>query len=416
MGKNFFIESGNGLYLYGAATIGFLTKQVMDNKGISVNGFIDKRADEIKTFCELPVYSVDDVRINRESVVVVAVKNVFEHSRIASALAARGFSKIIYRPYNALNGCGTSRERRLYDAYSEITEDNGIRKIAEIPLYEKEERLLTDEAFISEEGDTVKAYIPISFIHIEVEKGTLPILMLRPHMEFIRWVLGMPGGSTEAFMEYCTLAGNRIANIEATEKWKKNVIDNQSEIFLRMNYMYNLHSEFFLQQAPMVKYQKKTGIFVLQSGKHRATFFVSKGRDFIPVSMRKSDYEEYKSMENDKDNYDRNVKCNIANHDISMDSPYRYKRYAQEGYAYFKKLREAADMISARFYNEIMEYGLSEFYFETDIKDDGFVLDFFRRCGCTDRKDCRYRIGLQLENGIIVMKKAHPCRNLPQSK
>ena len=129
------IDKDEKLYLYGAATIGFLQHNTLSKKGYRILGFIDRRADEIKKFCELPVFRPDDKNLDKNITVIVSVKNVFEHSRIAKSLNDYGFSKIIYRPYNALNASGDDLETRLYNVYDEILNDNGITEIRDIPFY-----------------------------------------------------------------------------------------------------------------------------------------------------------------------------------------------------------------------------------------------------------------------------------------
>ena len=125
----FQLDKSVPLILYGAATIGRLLYQYLTGQNFRVAGFMDTRADEIGELCGLPVFSVDDDKVSRECVIIIAVKNVFEHERIAAELQKRGYYRMIYRPYEVLGGQGNSLERELNEVYDKIADYKNGKEI-----------------------------------------------------------------------------------------------------------------------------------------------------------------------------------------------------------------------------------------------------------------------------------------------
>ena len=49
------------ILLYGAATRGNILLDIFQRKGYQVTAFVDQRAHEIKTYCDLPVYTISEL-------------------------------------------------------------------------------------------------------------------------------------------------------------------------------------------------------------------------------------------------------------------------------------------------------------------------------------------------------------------
>ena len=90
------------ILLYGAATRGNILLDIFQRKGYQVTAFVDQRAHEIKTYCDLPVYTISELstRISGKSeyAVYIDLKNVFEHDSVALELFHAGFKNLIFRP------------------------------------------------------------------------------------------------------------------------------------------------------------------------------------------------------------------------------------------------------------------------------------------------------------------------------
>ena len=392
--KNYYtFKKESKVALYGAATIGHILNQRLQKQGIDIIGFIDKRAEELVAFDGKPVYAIDNPKIPRDDVIIIiAVKNVFEHSRIAEILHQAGYSKIIYRPYNVLDGGGAADERRLYDVYTLLTEGEGDQDFIEgIPTYAVEKPVLKNEAIIYQDKEWNFVRLPFTILHTDRARDgmSLPISFLWPHVSFARYALSMPKGSAEELLGYCMAAGKEIAQIEPTEAWKENVIRSQSEVFLRMNYMYNLHPDFFIQNAPVVKWNEERKLFNLNSGKHRAVFQYVKGLDYIPVKMSRQDYDQWTQR------YDQLNRSNAKNNGaceeldrllknergIPVELPELYGRSCLGGQKWFTVVRKLSDVIAGKHYKKIQKEGISSWRITVDMEDDGFVSRFLQRCG-----------------------------------
>ena len=83
------IQKEDPILLYGAATTGAILYGNLTDAGYRVAAFIDQRAHEIDSYYGLPVW--DPAAAGRyaeqyAAVVIIAIKNVFEHERIAESL------------------------------------------------------------------------------------------------------------------------------------------------------------------------------------------------------------------------------------------------------------------------------------------------------------------------------------------
>lgn len=303
--KTFNIK-GKTVILYGAASIGRLTCEKYERAGLPVGGFIDKRSDEIRTFKGYKVYSLSDEKlkgiINDDFYIVVSVKNVFEHTNIANKLIDLGFQNIIYMPISAINGCGNKEQMQLYDAYNNVT-IGCFENVHDVPKSLKKDRYVPiNESIIMENEKTVTAYISIDQLYTDKKKRqtpwfSRPVLCLLPHIDLFRLISGDNRYTCERYLRFCIESAIN-SDIDITEAWKKNIIKNRSMVYEHMSHAMELENEFFIRNAPVVSYDKNNGVFNLNSGKHRAAFFVSIRRKYIPVKIDKQDYEAFIDIDN----------------------------------------------------------------------------------------------------------------------
>lgn len=300
MNEMYQIDKHTPLVLYGAATIGTLLYQKYQLWGLNIKAFIDKRADELKNFLSLPVYAIDNDILDKENIVVIlAVKNVFEHSRISAKLQKAGYKNIIFRPYNALNNNGSEQEILLNDVYSHVTEDSDFEPelYKRIPFVDANAAsTLKEQGVIKREDGNIIFYLPITMLFAD-KKGVEserqhPVLCLKPHVNFCKFLLGN-GGEVQSLMDYCIKAAKNIGTVEITDAWKENVIANQSEVVLDMLHKYNVEPDFFINKAPNVIWNNERKYFNLNSGKHRASFMCAMGKNYIPVCASEEDYKKY---------------------------------------------------------------------------------------------------------------------------
>jgi hypothetical protein len=79
-------------YIWGAGHYGVLTALDLENKGIKINGFIDKNAKEIKTRLGLPVLELDEVE-NQNLQIIIAIQNEIAIEEITKKLESLGLKE-----------------------------------------------------------------------------------------------------------------------------------------------------------------------------------------------------------------------------------------------------------------------------------------------------------------------------------
>ncbi|MCR5651316.1 MAG: hypothetical protein K6F86_09075 [Lachnospiraceae bacterium] len=293
------------IVFYGAASIGKIIYDRVKNTDLDLFCYIDKRAEEIKYLNTLPVFYLDDLifeKINKdEFVIFISVKNVFEHTDVANELIKRGFHNIIYRPLSAINGVGSEKQNRINEVY-DVFESGKIEEIEWIPKSLKIDMYVPqNRSIIAEDACTITAWFPIDILHTDNKvKGhkwsDIPVPAFIPHIDLFRHIAGDSSCTCDVYLEYCTESA--INNgISVTEAWKANVIKNRSSVYEHMSHAAELEADFFVRNAVNAIYDKEQGLFNLNSGKHRAAFFASMKRKYIPMKVAKEDYSAFINME-----------------------------------------------------------------------------------------------------------------------
>lgn len=342
------------IILYGAAAIGNIMYNVLFSQGYNVKGFIDKRADEITDYLNLPVWKIEDNSLDRNDIVIISVKNVFEHEQIVEQLVENGFTNLIFKPLNVLNGKGTENEKCLSNLYDKILENKVLTPTNLKATFQANIYTFKDYALYSEGNNEVIAKIPVEFVYTnnydpqESKWGNINILSFFTHIHFFKFLLGDCNKSPEYYVnEYCEYTAPE--EVKITDGWKKNVIRNRLMILEQMNAANELEPDFFTRNAPTAVWNPK-GYFNLTSGKHRAAFFAAKHYKYIPLKISKDDYEQYCTKENAEKlilSINNNKKKYIT---LPINNPlfYRYPLLTNEYYYNF--LVYYSDYIAVREY------------------------------------------------------------------
>jgi hypothetical protein len=286
--------------LYGAASIGNIAKESLEKSGFSVIGYIDKRAFELSSYNDLPVWSLEDIPkeyINSKTCVFISVKNVFEHEEIAEKLLEKGFQNVIYKPYSVLLGYGTDSEYRLAELYEELFLGKCIEEITLPPMTQSQ--ILHDFALIRDENSTITANIPLEFVFTNdyqnggMQKwGNVCILAFFTHINFFRFLNNQEDAKPDDYLqEYCVFTAKLQGNIQVTDAWKNNVLENRTQIYEQMKAAMDLDPDFFIRNAAEARWNDSKKYFNLISGKHRATFQAALGKKYIPLKISKEDYD-----------------------------------------------------------------------------------------------------------------------------
>lgn len=270
--------------------MGSVTGKALRQNGMTIKGFIDRRAEDIRQCIGLPVYDMDAfVQIaNQETVIFVAVKNVYYHMEIAKSLYEHGFTRIIYKTIHAINGNMSDEEQVLDKAYESIYKTGDIPGFKIPEVEPKDDFYWKDPKILEENDDFVAFYAPLEQIYtgMTADQWTdVPVLSLIPYIRLFRYFEGDMQSSPDDYIKLCE-EGARSENVEITESWKRYVLENRFHVFEQMRWRYDNESEFFVEQAPAVIWNEK-GYFNLLTGKHRICFLAAMGRFNVPVKIKK---------------------------------------------------------------------------------------------------------------------------------
>lgn len=304
MNDNFFFNQDSNVVIYGAAALGTLVYRNICSS-CRVVAFFDKRGDELDACMGLPVYQPEQAPFTpeqrRQLVVVLAIKNIFEHESLANRLMELGYERLVFKATDLsvfgkedMVGLGD-----IGDTFDRVVEGKWKSERG-IPVSRKRFRVQwRDHALIQRFTERVIANIPVVDISTNVYADSeykwndVPISALFPHLEFFGFLSGHedcdPGFYVDDFIAY---TARRNSDYQVTERWKENVIHNRTMVYEQMNLAWELDRDFFIRNAPTAKWNAHGG-FNLTSGKHRSAFLVSKECRFVPLSISVDDYESY---------------------------------------------------------------------------------------------------------------------------
>lgn len=302
--KKYLLTQDDKIVLYGAATTGAILYKSFTKQNLNVVAFVDMRADEIPTYYELPVWNLNQLQeylSDNEAVVVIAIKNVFEHEKIAKKIYEIGGRKIIFRPYRELNGQGREEEKVMNQLYSTLL--SGVYSGSGYRISGIEKNEMEDSAIIEMSEEYIIANIHIFYIFTDNYKnrdiiwGDIPCLGLIPHIGLFKAFLGHYNEDEAEYIKFCREAALRSGGIVISQAWEKSVYNNRLDVFNNMQYAWEFDSNFFVRNAVEADYNPK-GYFNIKSGKHRIVYQLVKGKRYIPLKLKKEDYYLWRNEKN----------------------------------------------------------------------------------------------------------------------
>ncbi len=313
------------VFLYGAAYCGTLIYSYLKDI-VTVMAFLDKRGDEILIHEGLPTYLPDSKLLNKEekenAIVIICVKNIFDHKTIARQLLKNDFKYIVTFENSIFNDI---LEKKLFlPKYIETYQDN--KKI-----------VWQDNGYIMNREERIIVHIPAALVFTNKTKDSRndkwsnwPIQALYTHLELFSLYNGDPDGNEFEYIEkYCIDGIKKFGSVKVSERWKRNILESRQKIFHNMNIEWQLKSAFFYTHAPTADFNN--GIFNLTSGKHRATFLVSKGEKYIPLNITMEDYEEFLNMKVAKEIMEYVGSIDVEEFFCPIMHPYFYRLPSKTG-------------------------------------------------------------------------------------
>lgn len=295
-GEKYILNKNSKIVIYGAATTGAILYHNLSNQGYDIVAFMDKRADEIDSYYDLPVWNFQEAEMyfetDNEIVVIIGIKNVFEHEKIARTLWGMKCNKIVFRPYNAVEGMGSIKDKELNKIYEQAL--HGSLSYCYI-INDYEDISLKDNAIILENNEYVIANIPSQYVFTDNYKdknilwGDIPCLGLIPHIGLFNLFLGKQNQDYKEYICFCREAALRSGGIVTSKAWEDSVFANRLDVFNHMQYAWEHDRSFFIKNTVEAVYNHK-GYFNIKSGKHRIVYQLVKGSHYIPLKIQKSDY------------------------------------------------------------------------------------------------------------------------------
>lgn len=298
----FSINKDTRIFLYGAASIGKIVYENLYAKGIEAAGFIDKRADEIDVFLGKPVYKFEKFLSDQpeDTVVVVSVKNVFEHDSIAEKFINNGFCNLIFKPKSVLENRASAEEIRVGRIYDAMLDGSQVDMVNICSITKLAGYFYKDYALVREDGEDCIALLPMSLLFTnnydpEQHKwGNVNLYSFFTHDDFFQSLEGNTSKSSKLYVdEYCVYSAKQQKDITITEKWRENVVANRTMIYEQMRLSLEIDPGFFYRNPATATWNQKRKYFNLTSGKHRCMFLVSKGYYYLPVRISKNDYSDW---------------------------------------------------------------------------------------------------------------------------
>lgn len=306
-----YIIAKKKVLIYGAGDKGGRVLDVLRGENVSVEAFIDKRAQAYNGFHGLPVHPwefLGGFGEKDEYVIIVAVKNAYAHNEIAMRLKKIGFNNLIFMPLYVLKG-GKDNETLntimrvntdLTDGYKFPSEEIPSLECVDLSLLPKQNAVV--EAFRGK----VKTYIPAELLYMPqtfqnvwgIGEKLLSYNMLvsyyAVHM-YEEFAEGCIDENAEGLRTYLTEAEatSRRNGMPVDQAWKDNFISGKLMVFQSMKNQLAMHPEFFRENCAEVSFESPSHFRVSGTGKNRISFLLSQGYRYVPVIMSREDYNRY---------------------------------------------------------------------------------------------------------------------------
>lgn len=299
------------ILIYGAGMIGKRLLGQMQSQHLRVAGFIDRRGNEIKSLEGIPVYSVEEVKNHfwqkEDYLILIAIKNVFQHTEIVIKLRNAGFEYFVFKPASILQDCNTSTELLIInEIYEKVVESEGILTEAVPSCRKVQLSELKDWGLISERENFVTAYIPAELLFTNRNPDNLQwsvqnILAAYAAVDMYRGFSGKNGKHSkkliDGYIHEIALAGAKKMGLNTSGAWEENVMEGRRRVYWEMRRKMAFQTDFFIENSVLVKRRENNSFELISSGKNRLSFLVAEGMTVIPVRMQKEEYTTFLNKE-----------------------------------------------------------------------------------------------------------------------
>ncbi len=383
----FFMNKDSHFILYGAASFGSVLYQKLTDRGAMIDAYIDQRAEEICRLMGVPVYRLSDIANYLDvskAIVIVSVKNVFEHTRIAAQLVKYGLHNLLYKPVAVLNNRATNEDCVIDMWYEKIIAGELPGQTVFVPCTEQVNMSFRDESdyVLAKEGDQVTIPVPLTCLFQKKDKDTNEdernILCYFPHIQLFKYLQGDITADFSYYLDYCKRIATDLGSFEITKSWEKNVIRNRAEICDRMNLAYHLRQDFFVSGAPNAVWNKD-GYFNIDEGQHRSAFLASKEMMFMPVKMKQSDFKHWLNMDKAEEVLHKIQEEQINELPVPIEHPKFYEYPCKSTIFFYQFIFKVTEILCRSYYRSPLDNYLEEKKIYLSLNDWGILGRYFRR-------------------------------------
>lgn len=294
------------ILIYGCGDKGIKIKNAIEQCGGEIEAYIDARAKDIPNFQGKKVFSpkeVSDLSFPNDYVIIITIKNVFQHNEIASIFQNKGYHNIIFKPLSILNN--TTNNAQLFEisaAHETILDNNiiptkEIPSIAELSLFE-----FSDQGIIEDNGDELKVYLPSDLFYLKDKKEFG--IWKDSNMMCTSPIVDMYIGFRECSPQYYENSINEFVDKHAipiaisngmtiTADWKDHVIDGRKDVYYSMQTKKMMDPFFFVRHCVSVNTRNRGGFYLSSSGKNRVAFLIAERYKYIPAIIARAEYENF---------------------------------------------------------------------------------------------------------------------------
>lgn len=295
--------------IYGLGNIGKQKCQAFIDAGYQVIGVIDRNAERILSFCDIPVLTIEGFSQKfpgRKGIaIIVCLNNGMQHEEAASSLASYGYDRILYIPMDDRSGYSyLSEMQRAYSAFL----DGRLALLGKIPVYsgrhgsisggihvleaDPEDGYVTflcgiEYLFSPDEAMIREAAASEDILRKALERPEYvdrPIVSCKNYRDLYDYVMGSVP-YPDLYMRYFGRSG----------EYDQALLEDRLNLFYCYEQRYAADIRLFHLQPAAAEWNPK-GYFNIRDGMHRAMFLYYVKKHFkIPIRTRKESFQEFQS-------------------------------------------------------------------------------------------------------------------------
>ena len=378
--------------IYGAGSVGKVVSDTLDKAEIVIAAYIDKRANVIQESNNRPVFApnqLDEVIKDKDNyVIIITIRNVFEHSSLAEYFASIGFNNIIYKPITILRGNKNEVQDSINQAYEQIT-GKFIVPQDEISCYEKEDFAICDFALQKEFEDDILVKLPAELLFSNTNLK-IPVwscqnfysnyIAVDLYEAFGNAHYGQMLDKVNQYVDRFALPGAKVMGVNTDGNWRQLIIDSRQKVYYEMEYKLWMDFDFFVQNSTKVGLRTGKGFELIASGKNRVSFLISKGYRYIPVRISKEEYQEYINIDAvDKiANYFNTTSIEIF---APIPHPFFYRIDTVAPDYPIECVKPIARFLAEQVYLENGKYSFGKYCLAIGVNDEGYMSRYFKMLG-----------------------------------